>query len=301
MEKKLMNRDEQEETTIYKVVVNHEEQYSIWPADRENPLGWKDVGKSGTKAECLAHIKEVWTDMRPLSLRKKMEGTRERDPRAPRRPGLAGALRGPADPRARGAGPRVRRHRARARARALAPGSARRRALDRARLRRDPLAAGPRLAARPTPPTRAAEARSVGARAAAPQRVPDLLPRPRAALRGGGRGGEHGAAEVAHAGPGRVRQRGAALAHPRERGAAAARLAGRGRGRALVVPGLARGALDRAIRRGRGRRADGREQRAAGGVGAHQPAAGHAGRARLPAAGGERGLAALRARPRGPG
>jgi MbtH protein len=68
-----MSRDEQEDTTIYKVVVNHEEQYSIWPADRENALGWNDAGKSGTKQECLDYIKEVWTDMRPLSLRKKME------------------------------------------------------------------------------------------------------------------------------------------------------------------------------------------------------------------------------------
>lgn len=68
-----MNRDEQEDTTIYTVVVNHEEQYSIWPADRELPLGWNAVGKSGLKAECLAYIEEVWTDMRPLSLRKKME------------------------------------------------------------------------------------------------------------------------------------------------------------------------------------------------------------------------------------
>jgi MbtH protein len=68
-----MKRDETEDNTIYKVVVNHEEQYSIWPADRENPLGWNDAGKSGSKAECLAYIKEVWTDMRPLSLRKKME------------------------------------------------------------------------------------------------------------------------------------------------------------------------------------------------------------------------------------
>jgi len=66
-------QDEDEDTTIYKVVVNHEEQYSIWPADRENALGWKDAGKSGSKAECLAHIKEVWTDMRPLSLRKQMD------------------------------------------------------------------------------------------------------------------------------------------------------------------------------------------------------------------------------------
>jgi MbtH protein len=68
-----MNREEQEDETIYKVVVNQEEQYSIWPADRDNPLGWRDVGKSGLKNECLAYIKEVWTDMRPLSLRKKME------------------------------------------------------------------------------------------------------------------------------------------------------------------------------------------------------------------------------------
>jgi MbtH protein len=69
----MMSRDEQEDKTIYKVVVNHEEQYSIWPDERENPLGWRDVGKSGLKAECLAYIKEVWTDMRPLSLRKQME------------------------------------------------------------------------------------------------------------------------------------------------------------------------------------------------------------------------------------
>lgn len=61
----------------YKVVVNHEEQYSIWPADRENALGWRDEGKTGTKDECLAHIKEVWTDMRPLSLRRRMEGQAE--------------------------------------------------------------------------------------------------------------------------------------------------------------------------------------------------------------------------------
>ena len=64
--------DEKEDNTIYKVVVNHEEQYSIWPADRENPLGWRGAGKSGPKTECLSYIKEVWTDMRPLSLRKKM-------------------------------------------------------------------------------------------------------------------------------------------------------------------------------------------------------------------------------------
>ena len=65
--------DEQDDTTIYKVVMNHEEQYSIWPADRDNPLGWQDAGPSGPKAECLAYIQEVWTDMRPLSLRQQME------------------------------------------------------------------------------------------------------------------------------------------------------------------------------------------------------------------------------------
>lgn len=60
------------DNTIYKVVLNHEEQYSIWPADRENPLGWRDAGVTGSKDECLRHINEVWTDMRPLSLRKAM-------------------------------------------------------------------------------------------------------------------------------------------------------------------------------------------------------------------------------------
>jgi MbtH protein len=56
----------------YKVVVNHEEQYSIWPVSRENALGWKDEGTVGTREECLGHINTVWTDMRPLSLRQSM-------------------------------------------------------------------------------------------------------------------------------------------------------------------------------------------------------------------------------------
>ena len=68
-----MSEEEREDNTIYTVVVNHEEQYSIWPADQEMPLGWTEAGKTGPKAECLAYIKEVWTDMRPLSLRKQME------------------------------------------------------------------------------------------------------------------------------------------------------------------------------------------------------------------------------------
>jgi MbtH protein len=68
-----MSTEEREDTTVYKVVLNHEEQYSIWPADRENPPGWKDGGKTGSKKECLDFIEQVWTDMRPLSLRKSME------------------------------------------------------------------------------------------------------------------------------------------------------------------------------------------------------------------------------------
>jgi MbtH protein len=56
----------------YKVVINHEEQYSLWPAGRENPLGWKDVGRTGPKKACLAYIEEVWTDMRPLSVHSQM-------------------------------------------------------------------------------------------------------------------------------------------------------------------------------------------------------------------------------------
>jgi MbtH protein len=64
---------DQEDRTTYRVVVNHEEQYSIWPEYRDNPLGWRDAGKVGSKAECLAFINEVWTDMRPLSLRQKMD------------------------------------------------------------------------------------------------------------------------------------------------------------------------------------------------------------------------------------
>ena len=67
-----MNKDDAEDTK-YRVVVNDEEQYSILPANRASPRGWRDAVKSGSKSECLAYIKEVWTDMRPLSLRKKME------------------------------------------------------------------------------------------------------------------------------------------------------------------------------------------------------------------------------------
>jgi MbtH protein len=65
--------NDEEDTRTYDVVMNHEEQYSIWVKGRELPAGWVTVGKSGLKAECLQYIEEVWTDMRPLSLRKHME------------------------------------------------------------------------------------------------------------------------------------------------------------------------------------------------------------------------------------
>jgi len=60
------------DSQIYNVVINDEKQYSIWPTEMENALGWYDEGKSGTKEECLAYIDEVWTDMRPFSLQQQM-------------------------------------------------------------------------------------------------------------------------------------------------------------------------------------------------------------------------------------
>ncbi|MEU8387878.1 MbtH family NRPS accessory protein [Micromonospora sp. NPDC048842] len=57
----------------YLVVLNHEEQYSIWRSDREVPAGWRAEGFDGPKEKCLEHIAEVWTDMRPLSLRKRLD------------------------------------------------------------------------------------------------------------------------------------------------------------------------------------------------------------------------------------
>lgn len=64
---------DEEDTRVYRVVMNHEEQYSIWLDYKDIPSGWNEVGIKGSKQECLAYIKEVWTDMRPLSLRKAME------------------------------------------------------------------------------------------------------------------------------------------------------------------------------------------------------------------------------------
>jgi len=83
---------DREDTTVYKVVVNHEEQYSIWPEYKETPRGWREVGKNGPKPECLAYIKEVWTDMRPLSLRKEMEEAAQRRAQEPPSPQGANGL-----------------------------------------------------------------------------------------------------------------------------------------------------------------------------------------------------------------
>lgn len=63
-----------DDSIVFKVVVNHEEQYSLWPADRDIPGGWRDTGTQGNKEECFVYIREVWTDMRPLSLRQAMDG-----------------------------------------------------------------------------------------------------------------------------------------------------------------------------------------------------------------------------------
>jgi MbtH protein len=66
-------KQESDPSRVYEVVVNDEEQYSIWPQRRPIPLGWRSSGKVGLKEECLAYIREVWTDMRPRSLRQKMD------------------------------------------------------------------------------------------------------------------------------------------------------------------------------------------------------------------------------------
>ncbi|MBV6325241.1 MbtH family protein [Duganella violaceipulchra] len=66
-----MSFQDQAVEALYEVVVNEEAQYSIWLADRAMPLGWTKAGKQGSKASCLDYIKEVWTDMRPLSLQKR--------------------------------------------------------------------------------------------------------------------------------------------------------------------------------------------------------------------------------------
>jgi MbtH protein len=63
-----------DENTTFQVLVNDEGQYSLWPADKEIPAGWQPDGTRGTRQECMDHVDEVWTDMRPRSLRERMAG-----------------------------------------------------------------------------------------------------------------------------------------------------------------------------------------------------------------------------------
>lgn len=67
-------KSEPRNQTDYTVVVNHEGQYSLWPSHKDLPLGWKAVAHTGTKEDCLTYIRQVWTDMKPLSIRKELEG-----------------------------------------------------------------------------------------------------------------------------------------------------------------------------------------------------------------------------------
>ena len=67
-----MAGEQNDDARTYTVLVNDEEQYSLWLADLSVPAGWRAVGKVGTKQECLDHVRTVWIDMRPLSLRKAM-------------------------------------------------------------------------------------------------------------------------------------------------------------------------------------------------------------------------------------
>ena len=65
--------DFENEEAVFKVLVNHEEQYSMWPADLPVPGGWTETGQQGSTAECEEYVERVWTDMRPKSLREEMD------------------------------------------------------------------------------------------------------------------------------------------------------------------------------------------------------------------------------------
>ncbi|WFE41011.1 MbtH family NRPS accessory protein [Micromonospora sp. WMMD998] len=67
-----MTQHESPTDRSFLVVVNHEEQYSVWAADRQVPDGWRAEGFAGTREQCLDHVERIWTDMRPLSLRRRM-------------------------------------------------------------------------------------------------------------------------------------------------------------------------------------------------------------------------------------
>lgn len=70
--------DDWNDRSTYKVVVNSDDMYSIWPADRGMVRGWRETGRKGSKKDCLKYIEEVWTDLRPPELRRKMEAAAKR-------------------------------------------------------------------------------------------------------------------------------------------------------------------------------------------------------------------------------
>jgi MbtH protein len=83
--------DDPDGAARFEVVLNHEEQYSIWPQGWDLPQGWRAAGHSGSKADCLAYIEEVWTDMRPLSLRRDEAAARAPAPGAATAPARGSA------------------------------------------------------------------------------------------------------------------------------------------------------------------------------------------------------------------
>ncbi len=68
-----MSNEQNEDTRVYVVLINDEEQYSLWPRNQDVPAGWRSVDISGSKEECMKYVDETWTDMRPKSLRQKMD------------------------------------------------------------------------------------------------------------------------------------------------------------------------------------------------------------------------------------
>jgi MbtH protein len=67
--------DDTDDTRLYTVLMNDEGQYSLWLKERVVPRGWTTVKMEGTKSECAKYVDEVWTDMRPVSLRKQMDSS----------------------------------------------------------------------------------------------------------------------------------------------------------------------------------------------------------------------------------
>ena len=67
------NNQKNEHRSNFCVVINSQEQYSYWFADSQLPAGWKSTGFIGSREECLTEVENIWTDMRPLSVRKALD------------------------------------------------------------------------------------------------------------------------------------------------------------------------------------------------------------------------------------